>query len=100
MVCARPKAEYGLARGAAAVSSMFVKSSTFRKKLPEEARKLGVDIHEKRRRDTLHVAPPTIGFANGTTVEGDAAIVCVGAVRGYSSARRGTSRSFRTTSGD
>jgi len=46
-----------------------------RKEIAEEARKLGVDIQRKRRRDTLHVAHHH-RFANGNNREGDAAIVC------------------------
>lgn len=48
-----------------------------RKEIAEEARKLGIDVHENVG-EIRFMSPTTIGFANGTTVEGDAAIVCVG----------------------
>jgi pyruvate/2-oxoglutarate dehydrogenase complex dihydrolipoamide dehydrogenase (E3) component len=48
-----------------------------RKEIAEEARKLGIEVHEYVGR-TRFVSPTTIAFANGVAVEGDAAIICVG----------------------
>lgn len=57
--------------------SIVVESLHARKEIAEEARKLGVEVHENVGQ-TRFVSPTSIAFAHGRTVEGDAAIVCVG----------------------
>ena len=57
--------------------SNVVEALHVRKEIAEEARKLGVVVYENIGK-THFVSPTTIVFADGTTVEGDAAIICVG----------------------
>ena len=57
--------------------SNVVEALHARKEIAEEARKLGVEVHENVGK-TRFVSPTAVAFANGMTVEGDAAIVCVG----------------------
>ena len=57
--------------------SNVVEALHARKEIAEEARKLGIDVHENVGK-THFVSPTAIAFGNGVTVEGDAAIICVG----------------------
>ena len=57
--------------------SIVVEALHARKEIAEEARKLGVEVHENVGQ-TSFVSPTSIAFAHGRTAEGDAAIVCVG----------------------
>jgi pyruvate/2-oxoglutarate dehydrogenase complex dihydrolipoamide dehydrogenase (E3) component len=57
--------------------SNVVEALHARKEIADEARKLGVEVHENVGK-ICFMSPTTIRFANGKTVEGDAAIICVG----------------------
>jgi pyruvate/2-oxoglutarate dehydrogenase complex dihydrolipoamide dehydrogenase (E3) component len=57
--------------------SEVVEALHARKDIAEEARKLGIDVHENVGRTRL-ISPTAIAVGDGTIVEGDAAIICVG----------------------